>query len=149
MPGLHFGSAFAGGLMPGQVLDTSARKRELAEVRNHAEFAGMLALDKWTGNSNGRQAVFERRARERRYRALFIDQGFCFNAGEWTFPGFVLCAACIRATACTPAITGWNSFEPWLSRLESFSPDALWAIGEAVPPELVRRQPPNTLEQLL
>ena len=43
-------------------------------------------MDKWTGNCNGRQAVFERRPRERKYRATFIDQGFCFNAGEWTFP---------------------------------------------------------------
>ena len=32
------------------------------DVRNLAEFAGMLALDKWTGNANGRQAVFDRNA---------------------------------------------------------------------------------------
>jgi hypothetical protein len=75
--GLHFGSAFVGGLMPGQVVDFLPEP-QLDDVRNHAEFAGMLALDKWTGNCNGRQAVFERKQRERRYRAIFIDQGFCF-----------------------------------------------------------------------
>ncbi len=83
--GLQFGSQFVGGLMPGQVVDYLP-EQQLGEVRNLHEFAGMLALDKWTGNCNGRQAVFERRPRERKYRATFIDQGFCFNAGEWTFP---------------------------------------------------------------
>ena len=83
--GLQFGSQFVGGLMPGQVVDYLP-EAQLDEVRNLAEFAGMLAIDKWTGNCNGRQAVFERKPRERKYRATFIDQGFCFNACEWTFP---------------------------------------------------------------
>ena len=145
LPGLHFGSAFVGGLMPGQVVDLLP-ERDLGEVRNLSEFAGMLALDKWTGNCNGRQAVFERRARERRYRALFIDQGFCFNAGEWTFPDSPVRGIYSRDSVYD-RITGWHSFEPWLSRLESFSPDALWAIGEAVPPEWYGGNL-HTLEQL-
>ena len=49
------------GLMPGQVVDYLPEE-QLDEVRNLAEFAGMLVLDKWTGNCNGRQAVFERKA---------------------------------------------------------------------------------------
>src|SRR5579864_4285375 len=83
--GLQFGSQFVGGLMPGQVVDYLPEP-QMEEVRNLSEFAGALALDKWTGNCNGRQAVFERRPRERKYRAVFIDQGYCFNAGEWNFP---------------------------------------------------------------
>jgi hypothetical protein len=31
--------------------------------------------------------------------------------------------------------TGWKSFEPWLSRVESFPAEALWRIAEEVPPE--------------
>ena len=83
--GLQFGSQFVGGLMPGQVVDYLP-EQQLEEVRNLAEFAGMLCIDKWAGNCNGRQAVFERKPREKKYRATFIDQGFCFNAAEWTFP---------------------------------------------------------------
>jgi hypothetical protein len=132
-PGLHFGSAFVGGLMPGQVVDYLAEP-QLEDVRNHAEFAGMLALDKWAGNCNGRQAVFERRPRERRYRALFIDQGFCFNAGEWTFPDATQRGVYPRNSVYA-RVTGWSSFEPWLSRIEAFDPSALWAIAENVPPE--------------
>jgi hypothetical protein len=31
-------------------------------------------------------------------------------------------------------IHGWESFEPWLSRLETLNANQLWAIAEAVPP---------------
>src|SRR6516164_10187019 len=80
--GLQFGSRFVGGLMPGQVVDFLPEEK-LVELSNLAEFAGILALDKWTGNCNGRQAVFTRKLRERRYRAVFIDFGYCFHAGTW------------------------------------------------------------------
>lgn len=76
--GLQYASQFVGGLMPGQVVDYLP-EQQLDEVRNLHEFAGMLVVDKWTGNCNGRQAVFDRRPRERRYRATFIDQGFCLT----------------------------------------------------------------------
>ena len=131
-PGLQFGSRFLGGL-PGQVVDYLPEQR-LAEVRNVHEFAGMLALDKWTGNCNGRQAVFDRRPRERHYRATFIDQGFCFNAGEWTFPDSPLRGVYQRN--CVYAhVSGWQSFEPWLTRIEEMPPEKLWAIAEMVPSE--------------
>jgi len=93
-----------------------------------------LCVDKWAGNCNGRQAVFERRSRERRYRATFIDQGFCFNAGEWTFPDTPL-RGVYQRNSVYERVTGWESFEPWLSRIETMQAGALWEIAEAVPPE--------------
>ncbi len=144
--GLHFGSAFVGGLMPGQVVDYLAEE-QLAAVRNHAEFAGMLALDKWTGNCNGRQAVFERKQRERKYRAVFVDQGFCFNANDWSFPDSPLRGVYPRNSVYA-RVTGWESFEPWLSCLESLNPAILWAIAEAVPPGWYGGAP-ETVERLV
>ena len=94
----------------------------------------MLCLDKWTGNCNGRQAVFERKQRERKYRATFIDQGFCFNAGEWSFPDSPLRGVYARNVVYR-GVTGWSSFEPWLSRIEALDGGTLWKIAEAVPPE--------------
>jgi hypothetical protein len=131
--GLQFGSQFAGGLMPGQVVDYLPEP-QLGEVRNLGEFAGMLCIDKWTGNCNGRQAVFARRGRERRYRASFIDQGFCFNAGEWTFPDSPLRGVYARNLVYA-GVTGWESFEPWLSRIETMAAESIWRIAETVPPE--------------
>jgi hypothetical protein len=131
--GLQFGSQFVGGLMPGQVVDYLPLP-QLQEVRNLGEFAGILALDKWTGNCNGRQAVFDRKARERKYKATFIDQGFCFNAAEWTFPDSAL-RGVYGGNLVYGAVVGWSSFEPWLSRVETFAAEKLWEIAESVPPE--------------
>ena len=131
--GLQFGSRFVGGLMPGQVVDYLPEP-QMDEVRNLQEFAGMLVLDKWAGNCNGRQAVYERKPRERRYRATFIDQGYCFNAGEWTFPDAPLRGVFARNQVYAK-VRGWDSFEPWLSRVEEFEAECLWKIAEEIPPE--------------
>src|ERR1700742_2921064 len=131
--GLHFGSRFVGGLMPGQVVDTLP-ETQLAEVKNLREFAGMLVMDKWTSNVNGRQAVFYKRPREKRYTATFIDQGYCFNAGEWKFVDAPLRGVYARNLAYR-GVTGWDSFEPWLSRVEDLDPQNVWSIAELVPPE--------------
>jgi len=145
-PGLQFGSRFIGGLMPGQVVDYLPEP-QLDEVRNLAEFAGMLALDKWTGNANGRQAVFDRRPRERRYRATFIDQGFCFNAGDWSFPDSPLRGVYARNRVYL-GVTGWPSFEPWLTRIEEMDADIVYNIADMVPPEWYLGEMP-VIEQLL
>jgi len=131
--GLQFGSRFVGGLMPGHVMDYLPEE-QLDEVRNLNEFAGILALDKWTGNANGRQAVFARKQRERRYRAVFIDFGFCFHAGEWRFEDAPLRGVYYR-NAVYREVAGWNSFEPWLTRLETLAQGIVWDAANEVPPE--------------
>ena len=132
-PGLQFGSRFVGGLMPGHVVDYLPEE-QLDEVRNRNEFAGILALDKWTANANGRQAVFTRRQRERRYQAVFIDFGYCFHAGEWRFEDAPLRGVYYR-NAVYREITGWDSFEPWLSRLETLAAGIVWDAANEVPPQ--------------
>jgi len=132
-PGLHFGSRFAGGTMPGQVVDYLPEE-QMAELKNLSEFAGILALDKWTGNANGRQAVFARRQREKRYKAVFIDFGYCFHAGEWRFEDAPLRGVYYRNDVYRE-VTGWESFEPWLTRLETMAGETVWEAANEVPPE--------------
>jgi hypothetical protein len=132
-PGLQFGSRFVGGLMPGQVVDYLPEE-QLAEVRNLGEFAGILGLDKWTGNANGRQAVFSRKQREQRYRTVFIDFGFCFHAGDWKFEDVPLRGVYYRNDVYRE-VTGWESFEPWLTRLETLPAETVWAAANEIPPE--------------
>jgi hypothetical protein len=155
-PGLQFGSRFVGGSAPGGTGPGSAGaglvvdylpEPQMDELRNLAEFAGMLAVDKWTGNCNGRQAVYERRPRERRYRAVFIDQGYCFNAGAWDFPDAPLRGVFARNLVYA-RVRGWESFEPWLGRIESFPAETLGRIAEEVPPQWYGGDP-RTLEQLM
>jgi len=89
--GLQFGSRYPGDphrltmhdFLPDPLLN---------RVENLHDFAGMLVFDKWTCNTNGRQTLFflswagQDGEAEARYKAVMIDQGFCFNAGEWNFP---------------------------------------------------------------
>jgi hypothetical protein len=132
-PGHCFGSRLVGGLMPGHLVDYLPEE-QLNEIRNPEEFAGILALDKWTCNTNGRQAVFSRKAREKKYAATFIDFGYCFNAGEWVFRDSPLRGVYAR-NAVYREVTGWENFEPWLGRIETLEPDAVWGVAETVPPE--------------
>ena len=137
--GLQFGSRFAGGMMPGQVVDFLPEE-QMAELKNLGEFAGILALDKWTGNANGRQAVFARRQREKRYRALFIDFGYCFHAGEWRFEDAPLRGVFYRNDVYQE-IRGWESFEPWLTRLGDHAGGDGVAGGQRGAPRMVWRRP--------
>ena len=102
----------------------------------------MLVFDKWTCNTNGRQTLFVSELlqtgrapamavagvsamaadistdrAESAYRTCMIDQGFCFNAGEWTFPDAPLRGLYAR-NRVYQGITGVESFGPWLERLE-------------------------------
>lgn len=144
--GLQFGSRMVGGLMPGHVADYLPEE-QLMEVKNLREFAGALVLDKWTCNANGRQALFYRKGREKRYSATFIDQGFCFNAAEWRFEDAPLRGVYARS-AVYRDVTGWESFEPWLSCLEKIEAQRIWEIAETVPPEWYENEV-GVLEQLV
>jgi len=131
--GLQFGSRYVVNPLDGQVFDYLPGEM-LDRVRNLETFAGMLAVDKWTCNANGRQATFWRKMRERKYTATFIDQGYCFNAGEWTFPDLALRGVYARNEVYA-GVQGWESFEPWLSRIESMGEDTLWRLAGEIPPE--------------
>src|SRR5260370_317047 len=84
----------------------------LQRVVNVGDFARVLVLDKWTCNSDGRQTIFCRKTpRSQRYAATFIDQGYCFNAGAWSFPDYPLRG--VYANNCVyEGVTGWAAFEP-------------------------------------
>jgi hypothetical protein len=107
-PGPQFGARYPGDPREVTLHDFLPDER-LREVRNLHEFAGMLVFDKWTCNTNGRQTVFFNKQHQTavRYEARMIDQGFCFNAGEWNFPDAPL-RACTPAIASTWALRGWN-----------------------------------------
>jgi hypothetical protein len=128
-PGLQFGSA----LVTGEALDWLSGTM-LGRVRNLREFAGLLAFDKWTCNADGRQVVFHKEMRERKYAASFIDFGYCFNAGEWGFPDAPL-RGVYGLNDVYERIESWDDFEPWLSRIERFPSRPLQGIADEIPCE--------------
>lgn len=67
-PRPQFGSKYVVSPLEGRVLDYLAPAM-LGRVRNLHTFAGILVLDRWAGNTDGRQAAFWRRNRERMYTA--------------------------------------------------------------------------------
>lgn len=132
--GMQFGSRY-----PGSPADTVVHDflpdEQLREIVNLADFCGMLVFDKWTCNTNGRQAIFFRAQGESRYRAQMIDQGFCFNAGEWNFPDAPLRGLYPRHRVYE-SVRGIESFEPWLARIESkITETVLDEIYSEIPPE--------------
>jgi len=103
-------------------------------------FAGALALDLLCANSGSRQAVFFKPHPYGSYAVNFIDysrafSGFC--EGEWTGPASSL----FRCPQVYEAVNGWDSFEPYLSKLASVAPDALWAICRGAPSPWYERSP--------
>jgi hypothetical protein len=144
-PGLQFGARFVIDPFQGQVLDYLPES-QLGRLRNANTFAGMLCVDKWTGNSNGRQAVFSKKHRERSYSATFIDQGYCFNAGEWNFADSPLRGVYSRNEVYR-TVTGWESFEPWLTRVELMPLETIVECADGIPPEWYGD--PDDLERLI
>jgi hypothetical protein len=131
--GLQFGARYVVDPFDGQIFDYLP-EGALDRVTNVREFAGMLCIDKWTCNTNGRQAVFWRKSRERSYRATFIDQGYCFNAGEWNFLDSAMRGVYARNDVYKH-VRGWDDFEPWLSAVEKMSDDAIVDCADGIPPE--------------
>jgi HipA-like protein len=131
-PGLQFGSRYAVPPLEGQVFDHLPAAM-LGRVRNLETFAGILAMDKWTCNSDKRQAAFWRLMRQRNYAATFIDQGNCFNGAGWNFPDATL-SGVYRQNEVYANVLGWDSFEPWLSRIEDMGLNAISEAAEEIPP---------------
>lgn len=146
--GLQFASRYPGD--PRQLaLHDFLPDEQLRQVSNLHDFAGMLVFDKWTCNTNGRQTVFFQEPAEdtgsaegcsaeggkgEPYKTVMIDQGFCFNAGEWNFPDAPLRGLYAR-NRVYERVKGMESFAPWLERLEKHMTErALREITEQIPP---------------
>jgi hypothetical protein len=151
--GKQFGSRYPGNLADVAVYDFLPNE-QLREVTNISEFCGMLVFDKWTCNTNGRQAIFYREAdaaghgvgqsmghrvewgagAATRYCARMIDNGFCFNAAEWNFPDAPLRGLYARHRVYQ-GVRGMESFDAWIARVERIEETALEEIYGQIPPE--------------
>jgi hypothetical protein len=127
----------------------------LHRIKNINDFVGIFVFDKWTCNTDKRQALLcgERASgsdgvSEPVFQAMMIDQGFCFNGGQWNFPDAPRRSLYFNLRVYD-AVRGMESFEPWLDWLENqMSLDTLHAEAEKVPDEWYE-QDRESLERLI
>jgi hypothetical protein len=145
--GLHLASEYVVDPAEGHLFDYLPAGL-VRQVENVRDFARVLVLDKWTGNADGRQAVFTPTKKcHTAYKAFFIDQGYCFNAGEWNFPDSALRGVYARNDVYQD-VKGWDSFEPVLTGVEEISIDTIWSIAADIPTEWYEHDAVG-LEQLI
>lgn len=160
--GKQFGSQFPGHPARMAVHDFLPDE-QLGGVQNLADFLGVFVFDKWTCNTNGRQAIFFREFSDGAaqpspgaslqapqampyrspyvapqtgpYVAMMIDHGFCFNAGEWDFPDAPLRGLYARHRVYQ-SVSGMDSFGA-LARPAGKTIDGTGARGggQPYPPE--------------
>jgi HipA-like kinase len=132
--GKQLASLYAGDKIEATVFDYLP-DAALENVVNLDDFSRVLVFDKWTCNSDGRQAIFKRQAtHSQEYAAAFIDHGFCFNAGEWTFADSPLRGVYARPRVYE-SVTGWETFEPALTRAEQIEISDLSRFAAQIPEE--------------
>lgn len=131
-PGIHFASRFPVDPTLQAVYDyIPAVMRQ--QLQNRSAFLGMLAFDKWVGNTDCRQAIYYRargsllsesrsessecpQSKSLVYRACFIDHGLAFEGRRWRFADGSAQGVCAFRDVYEQ-VSGVDSFEPWLSKI--------------------------------
>ncbi|MGE5570133.1 MAG: HipA family kinase [Rhodospirillales bacterium] len=154
--GWHFGSRYPGHPDTVAVYDfiPDALLRQVVNLR---EFLGVLVFDKWTGNADGRQAVFFRSRLNQwspagavartGFVAWMIDQGFLFNGPHWDFPDAPLQGLYHRPLVYE-AVTSLDDFQPWLDLVVNFPVEVIDEAYRKIPLEWLEGEE-NALEELL
>lgn len=131
----------------------------LRSVMNLQHFLGALVLDCWLANVDVRQSVFFRGTPKRWVEnsmvhsskkgliALMIDNGQCFNGGQWSFKTAQPVTP-YRAGGVYAGVSGLQSFSPWIERIAAISTNLLDALRTNVPAEWMF-QDENALDCLL
>jgi hypothetical protein len=131
----------------------------LAQVENRGEFLNVLAFDKWTGNADGRQAIFFRAKlkewaprskagpKKLGFVALMIDHGFIFNGPHWNFTESALQGLYPRRMVYEQA-RSLQDFEPCLGRILNFPDEVLDRAIRRIPPEWIEQEE-EELDRLL
>lgn len=158
-PGLHFGSRVPVDpnrtaiydFLPDSIMDV---------VENRSHFHGLLAFDQWVSNADTRQAVYFRGkprnflreavhpATIECYLAMMIDHGYAFQGPDWQLDDLPRQGLYPRPSAYA-AIRGWDSLEPWLSRITHFSESAVDEALKQIPSAWYAQDDERELERLL
>jgi hypothetical protein len=116
-------------------------------VANLRHFAGALVFDKWTANSDSRQAIFFRRRlreyldvdappQQKGFIAQMVDHGYIFDGPHWGFNDSPIQGLYFRPLVYA-GIRSLEQFQPWLDRARACPEGVCDAILRQMPPEWV------------
>jgi hypothetical protein len=143
-PGQHFGSRYQG-QSPMAIVYDFVPEVLFDQVVNRNEFLGALVLDKWTGNSDARQAIFTRpditgilpsHRIARGFLVSMIDQGYAFGGHLWKFMDSPLQGLYFRPSVYHH-VRSWDDFQPWLDRVVNFPKEVLDRTRRQIPLEWI------------
>lgn len=158
-PGWHFGSRFPGNPITQAVYDILPDAL-MKKVVNPEDFLGVLAFDKWAGNSDSRQAIFFRaRLAEWRPRsganplqvgfvAQMMDHGYLFDGPNWEFRDAPMFGLFFRQLVYE-SVRSLDDFSPWLDRIREFPADLMDRILREMPESWLPGEDRAALERLL
>lgn len=136
--GWHFGSRYPGDPARTAVYDFLPDTL-LENVENLRDFAGVLAFDKWMGNSDARQAIFFRvRAAGAHpgrlgFAAQMVDNGYVFDGPHWRLADSPAQGLYFRPLVYA-RLRGLEGFEPWLERIRHFPEEIVDQAVKEIPP---------------
>lgn len=158
-PGWHFGSRFPGNPITQAVYDILPDAL-MKKVSNPEDFLGILAFDKWAGNSDSRQAIFFR-ARLADWRpnaagnplqvgfvAQMMDHGYLFDGPNWEFRDAPLFGLFFRPIVYE-SVRGLADFEPWLDRIRHFPEELMDRVLRETPDHWLPGNDRDELTRLL
>jgi len=144
-PGIHFGSRLT--VHPEHVaIFDFLPKKSLSRVENRIEFLGALVFDRWSGKTDSRQAVFFRKgglgvksipgnqSAQSGMLAQMIDHGSAFGGSHWEFDDAHPNCLYFQFSVYRD-VKSLESFAPWLSMVEDFSPEVIYTAWKEMPRE--------------
>jgi hypothetical protein len=139
--GRQFGSKFPGIPSTSTIYD-SIPDQDLDRVQNIDDFLGIFVLDKWMCQTDKRQAIFIRQSSSgtdgtsgKAFQAMMIDEGCCFDGGNWNFPDAPLHSLYANRRVYQ-SVVGIETFAHWIDRLENeFTLSTLFEEAQQIPPE--------------
>lgn len=156
--GWHFGSEFPGNPYKEAVYDYLPDTL-LAQVANLGHFLGALVFDKWTGNTDSRQAIFFRRrlrdwlddepsSSRKGFVTQMVDHGFLFDGPNWAFPDTPLQGLYLRELVYRN-VQGFEDLQPWFDRARNCPGSILEESLETMPREWLPAEEEDRIASVL
>jgi hypothetical protein len=162
--GWHFGSRYPGHPDHDAAYDYLPDSL-LSQVYNLRHFLGAFVFDKWTANSDSRQAIFVRqRVRDwlddadglpaacsplaKGFVALMIDHGYAFDGPHWEFHDAPMQGFYFRPLVYS-RVARLDDFEPWLTRVLEAPPELFDGILRDLPRQWLPGADGDAVEQLV